>query len=273
MIKRPFVLSGGGARGFAHLGVVKALGENGIHPSAISGTSAGAIAGAFLANGYHPDEIIEILAGKLNRRMLGWPSFSVGFMSFKKVGEYLERNLRYKTFEELPTPLFITATSFIDGSQKIFDSGKLIDAITASCAIPAIFPVYEIDGIPYVDGALSNNLPVEPFLRQKRNIIAVHVNPIWDLDGTKGLRSVVERAFHLSFIGTTRRSAEGCQMFIEPPELIDYSLFDLGKAVNIIEVGYKYGINYLEENAHLIKEDGFVKKAKYYLKDFFSKPL
>lgn len=261
MIKKPFVLSGGGARGFAHLGVAKALAEKHIFPSAISGTSAGAIAGAFLANGFTPDETIEILAGKLSRKMIGWNSFRLGLMSFRRIGEYIEQNLRYKTFEELPIPLFITATSFIDGRQKVFRRGSILEAVTASCAIPAIFPAYEIDSIPYVDGALSNNLPVEPFRRHKKDVISVHVNPIWDFHEKKGLRAIVERAFHLSFAGTVRQSAEGCLMFIEPKDLINFNLFDLAKANEIVDVGYKYGINYLLENSHLIRKDTFLKKV------------
>ncbi len=271
MIKKPFVLSGGGARGFAHLGVVKALHEKGILPSAISGTSAGAIAGAFLANGFTSDEVIEILAGKLSRKMIGWNSFRSGLMSFRAMGEYIERNLRYKTFEELPIPLFISATSFIDGRQKVFRSGKIIEAITASCAIPAIFPAHEIAGIPYVDGALSNNLPVEPFYRYKKDIISIHVNPILDLNENRGLRAIIERAFHLSFAGTIRRSADGCLMFIEPRDLINYSLYDLNKANQIIEVGYKYGVNYLDENAHLIKKDTLFKKVETHIKQLIKR--
>src|SRR5690606_37111432 len=165
IMKKPFVLSGGGARGFAHLGVIKALQERRIYPSAISATSAGAIAGAFIANGFSADETIELLAGKLSRKMLTWHSFRMGFISFKKLSDYIEEHLRFKTFEELPIPLYITATSFIDGRQRIFNKGRIIDAISASCAIPALFPAIEVDSIPYVDGGLSNNLPVEPFSR------------------------------------------------------------------------------------------------------------
>jgi NTE family protein len=270
MIKRPFVLSGGGARGFAHLGVVKALQERDIFPSAISGTSAGAIAGAFLANGFTPDETSEILAGKLTRKMIGWNSLSLGFMSFKRVGEYIEKNLRYKTFEELPIPLFITATSFVDGRQKIFQKGSIIDALTASCAIPAIFPAFEIENIPYVDGGLANNLPIEPFNLHKKDIIAIHVNPIWDLNEKRGLRAIIERAFNLSFVGTVRQSARHCHMFIEPRDLIKFSLFDLNKADQIIKVGYEYGVNYLLENPDLIKEDALLKKFKASIKQMIS---
>lgn len=270
MIKRPFVLSGGGARGFAHLGVVKALEERGIYPSAISGTSAGAIAGAFLANGFSPDETSEILAGKLSRKMLGWNSLSVGLISFKRIGEYVEKNLRHKTFEELPIPLFITATSFIDGRQKVFNKGSIVEALTASCAIPAIFPAFEIDNIPYVDGGLSNNLPVEPFNPYRKDIVGIHVNPIWDLNEKRGLRAIMERAFNLSFVGVVRQSARHCHMFIEPKDLIKFSLFDLNKAEEIIKVGYEYGVNYLLENPDLIKEDPLLKKVKAAIKEILS---
>src|SRR5690606_3253811 len=138
----------------------------------------GAIAGAFLANGFTPDEITELLAEKLTFRIFGWNSLSRGLISFKKVADFFEQNFRYHTFEELPIPLFISATSFIDGRQKIFSKGSIVKAITASCAIPTIFPALELESIPYVDGALSNNLPVEPFLLKKKNVISEHLIPI-----------------------------------------------------------------------------------------------
>lgn len=262
IMKKPFVLSGGGARGFAHLGVIKALQEQKIYPSGISGTSAGAIAGVFLANGYTVDEVIEILVGKLSRRMFTWNSLRMGLISFNKVGEYIKKNLRYHKFEELEIPLYITATSFIDGTQKIFDKGDIMEALTASCAIPAIFPAVEINGIPYVDGGLFNNLPVEPFFNQKKDIICIHVNPIRDLSEKRGLWEIVDRSFHLSFVEKVRRSAHGCFMYIEPKELIDYNLFELSKASEIIDIGYNYGVQYLLDRPSLIKETSFLRKLK-----------
>lgn len=261
-MKKPFVLSGGGARGFAHLGVIKALREQSIYPSEISGTSAGAIVGAFLANGYTVDEVIEIFAGKLSRRMFAWNSLRMGLVSFNKVGEYIKKNLRYHKFEELDMPLYITATSFIDGTQKIFNKGDIMEALTASCAIPAVFPAVEVDNVPYVDGGLFNNLPVEPFLNRKKDIICVHVNPIRDLSEKRGLWEIVDRSFHLSFVGKVRRSAHGCYMYIEPKELINYNLFELSKANEIIDIGYKYGVQYLIEHPDLIKDLSLIERLR-----------
>lgn len=254
-MKKAFVLSGGAARGFAHLGVAKALYEEGIYPSAISGTSAGAIAGTFLASGFTPDEVIEMLDGKLTRKMLTWHSIRHGLVSFKKVRAYLEENIRYKTFEELPIPLYITATSYTDGRQKIFNKGSIMDAVEASCAIPAIFPSVEIDSMVYVDGGLANNLPVEPFNTHKNEIIAVHVNPIRDLSPKRGLWETIDRSFHLSFANTVHSSARNCFMYIEPKGLVDYLLFDLNKSHEIIQVGYEYTKLYLAERAYLLRED------------------
>jgi len=267
-MKKSFVLSGGGARGFAHLGVVKALEERNIYPSQISGTSAGAIAGAFLANGYTVDEVIEILAGKLNRRMFAWNSLRMGLVSFSKVSDYIKNNLRYRKFEDLSMPLYITATSFIDGTQKIFNKGDIMEALAASCAIPAIFPAVEIDNIPYVDGGLFNNLPVEPFLNRKKDIVCVHVNPIRDLSEKRGLWEIIDRSFHLSFVEKVRRSAHGCYMYIEPKELIDYNLFELSKANEIIDIGYNSGVKYLNEHPELLKEATFLEKIKTNLSQF-----
>src|SRR5690606_918623 len=145
-------------------------------------------------NGYTVDEVIEILAGKLSRRMFTWNSLRMGLISFNKVGEYIKKNLRYHKLEELEIHLYITATSFIDCIQIKFDNRYIMEALTASCAIPAIFPAVEINGIPYVDGGLFNNLPVEPFFNQKKDIICIHVNPIRDLSEKRGLWEIVDRS-------------------------------------------------------------------------------
>src|SRR5690606_3957132 len=123
------------------------------------------------------------------------------------------------------------------------------------------FPAVEIDSVPYVDGGLCNNLPVEPFRNQRKNVVNIHVNPIRDLGTKRGLWETVERAFHLSFAEMVRQSAEGCYMYIEPKELMNYNLFDLNKSNEIIEIGYQYGLNYLSANPQLLKNETFFEKV------------
>ena len=240
MEKRPFVLSGGGVRGFAHLGAVKALAEKNIFPSEISGTSAGAIAGAFLANGYTPDEIKDMFVGKMGINLLAWNSFNLGLISFKNMQEFLEKNLRFKTFDKLQIPLHITATSFLDGRQKIFSEGSVIDAIMAASSIPVVFPPTFIDETPYVDGGISNNLPIEPFANQKENIICIYVNPLKLFKLKTNVFEVMDRSLHLSFREMVSRSAKDCFMYIEPEELNQFSLFDIHKLEEIFDIGYTH---------------------------------
>ena len=240
MEQRPFVLSGGGTRGFAHLGVVKALEEHGLSPSALSGTSAGAMAGAFLANGFTPDEVMEMFVGKVGYKMLSWNSFHMGLVSMKHIVEFLDKNLRYKTFGELRFPLYITATNFLDGRQRIFSEGDLIEAVVASCSVPVVFPPVFIDGVPYVDGGLSNDLPVEPFAGRKHETVCIYVNPVREFVPKKGLMDVLDRAWHLSFREMVTRSAEGCYLYIEPFPLHCFSMYDINKLSEIFELGYHF---------------------------------
>ena len=125
--QKPFVLSGGGVRGFAHLGVINALQEVGISPSEISGTSAGAIIGAFLADGFTPDEIKELFLTKLNLNVFSINTFRFGLISMYKIRDLVEKNLRHMFFEQLSMPLYVSATNFIDGRQHIFHEGPMVD--------------------------------------------------------------------------------------------------------------------------------------------------
>jgi NTE family protein len=246
MQTNPLVLSGGGARGFAHLGVVKALTAHGIHPEAVSGTSAGAIAGAFLACGFSPDEIIEMFVGKMKLSMLSWNSSPMGLASMKKIREFLLKNLRCKSFEDLHFPLYIAATNFVNGRQHIFSKGNLIDPLVASMSVPALFPPVVIGDIPYVDGGLSSNLPVEPFCNGREKLICVYVNPQKEYAPQAHMLEVLDRTWHLSFREMVNRSAEGCYLYIEPPNLCKYGMFDISRMVEIFDVGYQYTSEYLD---------------------------
>lgn len=253
MITKPFVLSGGGARGFAHLGVVKALEEYGIYPSAISGVSAGAIAGAFLADGFTPDEIITMFAGKIKLSMFTWNSFRMGLVSMKRIREFIRQNLRSSRFEDLRIPLHIAATNFLDGRQKFFSSGDLIQAIEASSSIPVVFPPVFIGDIPYVDGGLSNTLPIEPFTHLKSETVCVNVNPVKDFAPKIGVMETLDRAWHLSFREMVTRSCEGCYLFIEPQPLHQFGMFDVQKITDIFNTGYLYTKEMLQHEGPAIQ--------------------
>lgn len=240
MEQRPFVLSGGGVRGAAHAGVLRALAERGIVPEAISGTSAGALVGALVADGHAPGDLVPMLREEIRRTsILRWPR-----SGSQRLESFLRTHLRAKRFEDLRMPLYVAATDLENGGQRIFKSGDLIPALMASSAVPMIFPPVCVDGVHYVDGGLSNNLPVEPFAHRKQDVVAVYVNPLDPfVPGRLGRFGMMDRVWHINFRGMVMRSAEDCHWFIEPPALSAFGMFDLRKLEAAERVGYEYVLN------------------------------
>ena len=232
-------LSGGGARGISHLGVLKALEENGIQPDIISGTSAGSIVGAFYSASYSPDDILSILT-KTKMLAIFKPAFSwKGLLSMDKLNSILQDNLP-NTFEELDRPLLIAATNLEAGRTTYFSNGELHTAILASCCLPVLFNPIEIDGVKYIDGGILNNIPVEALLKKAKKIVAVGCNPIIEKTNFNSFKDVMERSSLLAINENTSQSKQLADLFIEPPALSNFSGFDLSKAKDIFETGYEY---------------------------------
>lgn len=240
MERMPFVLSGGGARGFAHLGVLEAFAEAGIAPSAISATSAGALLGAFVAAGIPPAEVLALIHAHAPEIFNPWRILRGDRLTQQRMSDFLEAHLPARRFEELGMPFFVSTTDFTTGRQRIFSSGDLALPLLAASAVPLIFPPVPIDGVPYVDGGLSNNLPIEPFNARRSNVIAVYVNPLAPLDGRLGFWDTFDRTVHLGFREMVARSAEGCRLLIEPPALATFSAFSLHDADLIRAIGYAH---------------------------------
>lgn len=237
MERRPFVLSGGGARGAAHIGVLRALHEAGIVPEAISATSAGALVGAFIADGHTPEGLMDLVREEMDRsRLLRRP-----VPASKRIAAFLRTHLRTTRIEELSLPLHIAVTDFEHGGQRILTEGDLVPALLAACAIPVVFPAVRIGDTFYVDGGLSNNLPVEPFADRKPEVVAVYVNPLPPFaPGRRSVMATLDRVWHLNFREMVMRSAQGCGLLVEPPELSRFGLFDLRKLDAIEAIGYGY---------------------------------
>ena len=125
-------LSGGGAKGLAYVGVFKFLEERGIRPDVIVGTSAGAIAAVLWADGHTSDEIREMFAGREFSEFARVQVPTTGLFDSRGVSEFLKRNLRAKTFEELRIPTIVMATDLDNGCGHRFSSGPIVEAVRAS---------------------------------------------------------------------------------------------------------------------------------------------
>ncbi len=241
------VLSGGAARGFAHLGVLKALNELNLKPGIISGVSAGAIAGAFYADGYQPEEITEMLSG---RKITEYFRFTVPrYGLFKASGliELIRKNLRAETFDELKIPLIVTVTNLNKGMPEYITSGNLTDAIIASSSIPVAMEMKMMNAMQYVDGGIMDNMPVNPLLNRCKKLIGVHVNPVRTVESIRGVKLIAERVFHLMAARDVNEKKKLFDIFIEPEDLKDYGFLDVGRAKEMVTIGYEATMKMLEK--------------------------
>lgn len=235
-----YVLSGGGARGFAHLGVLQYLEEAGIRPSAISGVSAGAIAGALYAGGLTPEAILKLLQGS---QYFGWSSFAWqrrAIFTLEVLKKLLIQAIPEDDFSALKIPFFAGATDILTGEPLCISSGNLSSAVCASAAVPLIFEPVQWGTHLLVDGGVMNNFPVEPLADKYSKLIGVHVNKLEPVNDTKQLKSpsvLIDRCFHLAIASSVYEKAAKCDIFIDVP-LQHIPMFDIKQARKIFDAGY-----------------------------------
>ncbi len=233
------VLSGGGARGFAHLGVIQALNETGIFPDVVSGTSAGALAGALYCDGYPPREIMKFMKTDSRLSYMRPTLPRDGLLQISGIIKILESHLRAKTFEELKIPLYVTATDLNNGKAVYFSSGKLLTRIVASASIPVLFKPVIMNDIYYVDGGVLDNLPIAPIENKCHITIGSFVNPVGYENITNSLIKIAVRTFLLSMSKEILEKSRKFDLFIAPVELKNYGFLDPEKAEDVYNLGYK----------------------------------
>ncbi|MEO8151395.1 MAG: patatin-like phospholipase family protein [Bacteroidia bacterium] len=238
-MKTGLVLSGGGARGIAHIGVLKALEELGIKPDAISGVSTGALFGALYASGLSTVELIGIAKNSHLFELKNFRFSKSWFFKSETIRKTLKRNLKHDSFEELLIPLTVAATDFLNATTTYFSKGELIKPLVASSSIPVVFQPEKINQTIFVDGGLLNNLPVEPLIGNCDIIIGVHANPLNTRLKKLTLSTVIEHSFHLAIAHTIKEKKKQCTIFIEPLALSRYHVFDMKHATEIAAIGYK----------------------------------
>jgi len=233
------VLSGGGARGFAHLGLIQALNEAGIFPDVISGTSAGALAGVLYADGYNPKEIQQLMNFGSRFDLMRPAMPREGLLQINAISKILKTHLRAKSFNELKIPLFVAATDINNGKAVYFSEGELIDPVIASASIPVLFQPVKINDVSYVDGGVLDNLPLKPIENSCRFLIGSFVNPVGYIEKISGLINIAERTFMLSMSKEIIEKAKKFDLFVAPLELRNYKILDPEKSSELFEVGYE----------------------------------
>lgn len=250
-MKIGLVLSGGGIRGIAHLGVLQALTEAGIKFDKISGTSAGSIVGSLFSQGLEPYEILQIF---LRTRLFKFlrPAFgNTGLLSLDLSRSLFLKYLPHDSFEGLKIPMVITATDFSAGKLVYFSSGKLVQAILASSSIPGIFKPVMIGEKMYVDGGLLNNFPIEPLKNDCDFIIGSSCNHLPVVDKIVNFRKLIERATIMSINADMEMKCQLCDVLIEPEGMGATNIFEVKKAEEIYWLSYNAALRKLQEDPKL----------------------
>ncbi|MGZ3873323.1 MAG: patatin-like phospholipase family protein [Mucilaginibacter sp.] len=239
MIRTGIVLSGGGARGIAHLGVLQALEELEIKPGIISGVSSGAIIAALYAAGYSPKKILEMVKQHTSFSS-AWTVFSSeGLFSPAGIRRILTNAIQKDSFSALKIPLYITATDIKSGMPVAFSTGKLFDAVAGSAAIPGLFSPVKRGTAILVDGGVMNNMPAECIREKCVHLIGSHVNKqLGSLSARANRLQVLDRCFHLAIASTVAINARLCDTLFEPA-LKRFHLFDVEHADQMFNIGYR----------------------------------
>ncbi|MDI9369644.1 MAG: patatin-like phospholipase family protein [Synergistaceae bacterium] len=275
-------LSGGGARGLAHIGVLEALGEQGIPIAGIVGTSMGSIIGGLAASGYSPDELrhvveeldlTNLMSERTNPIFVPLPSDNISprsslpWVRLSQSGEVigplggitgvklLERfaqlasRIHVVRFDELPIPFAAVATDLETGEKVVLRAGSLASAMRASMAIPAIFEPWPLGDRLLVDGGLVSNLPVETAKELFPGYPVIAVDVTGQLRSKKEIRNLVDVVDQSITIFTSRNvewEKPMADLLISPP-VEGVSIFDLVGAENVIDGGRRAALEVLPE--------------------------
>lgn len=244
--KRPapvlgLALGSGGAKGFAALGVVAALEENGVYFDRFAGTSIGSIIGAFLAAGYSSSNISSLLktvdAGDIKS------AFMIN-MDTSKLFRVIDDTIGNLDIEELKKPFRAVATDLKTGTEKVFSSGSVARALCASSSMPPFFKAVDIDGGKYIDGAFVNSVPADVV----KSLGADFVVGI-DISSHSYGKSLLTKFFPSFRGGADKPWQKGYDNadFMFHPDLSGYKSTDFKKAYEMFDIGYDLALAKAEE--------------------------
>lgn len=269
-LKVGLVLSGGGAKGFAHIGVLKVLEDAGVKIDFIGGTSMGAVVGGLYASGYNAtqldsifretnfDELLSDYIPRASKNFyekrnddlyalsLPFNDFKIGIPKALSKGLYnfnllsrLTRNVRHvRGFNELPTPFLCIGSNIETGEQVILDRGNLAQAMIASAAFPSLFSPVEIDGKLLVDGGVTNNYPIDEIKKLGADvIIGVDVqNDLLDRYSLKDATKILVQITNLHSIEKMKENVKKTDIYIKP-DIKNYGVVSFDKGREIIVKG------------------------------------
>jgi NTE family protein len=231
-------LGGGFARGMVHIGVLKVLEEAKIPIAAVAGTSSGAIMGAGYCSGLSAARMSEIGHRIRFRDLARWTLEPGGFCSNDRLGTFVTRTMPCKDFSEMHTPLVVVATELLSGKPAIFREGPICDAVRASCAYPGMFTPVEINGVLYVDGMLSYEVPTTPLKEMGIEcVLGVHLQSKWNPSKKPGhFFDVIGQCFSIAQTRMSPQWEKDADLLLHP-NVDDFAYDDFERGDELIAIG------------------------------------
>lgn len=241
------VFSGGGAKGAAHCGALQAMKEYGIKPDVLAGTSAGSLVSTFYSCGFTPKQMIELTMDMNFFKDVVAPTIPKGgICDSTPLLNFLKENLPYKTFEELPIPVYVVASDMDHGKAKVFCKGELAPRLVASCSIPVVFKPIVINGVHYIDGGVFQNLPVPTIRNMCKKVIAFSVRKVEPEKYKDNLLYTATRAYSMMFMSNIMADAPLADHYIEL-DTTGYGVYEIEKLPKLFKAGYRDACKAFEE--------------------------
>lgn len=243
-------LSGGGARGFAHIGVFMAFESFGIRPDILSGVSAGSIAAVLYGAGLTPEEIEEcFMEADGMGDFTQWSLPKEGFLKLTRFSKLLESWLPVRNLEELQIPTVVCATNFDKGSSVGWLKGEIVPRVIASCSIPIVFQPVKINGEIFVDGGVLRNLPAWAIRKYCSTLYGSNCSPLErEFSYKESLLEISLRSFQLMMKANTLQDINLCDYLISPRNLAKKKTFDLENIHETVMTGYDAACKVLENS-------------------------
>jgi len=230
-------LSGGGLRGAAHVGAIKFLEEQGVEVTAVSGSSAGAIVGLFLAAGLKSDDMLDFLKNLEKKELFVWASGDIGLFKMERLEQKLEETLGIKSYDELQIPLHTCVTNIDTGESTYIYKGNPIDYTVASSTITPLFRAKQIGEHFYIDGGFSDNLPVKPLKQYAEKSLAININPLRG-EELSTFKSLAIRSILIMIRSNSMPAKKLADAFFEVKGVANMHLFDFSEIQSAYEAGY-----------------------------------
>ena len=241
-MKITLALSGGGLRGAAHVGAIKFLEEQGVEVTAVSGSSAGAIVGLFLASGLKSEDMLDFLKSLEKKELFAWGSGAVGLFKMEGLEKKLRETLNIEKYQDLEIPLHTCVTNIDTGDHCYIDSGDVIAYTVASSTITPLFQAKKIGENLYIDGGFSDNLPVKPLKKYYEKSLAININPLRGED-LLTFKDLTIRSILIMIRSNSMSAQKMADAFFEVKGVANMHLFNFDE----IDMAYEAGYNELKE--------------------------